>query len=79
MVFIRDTELVLRATVELVNTLPHTDTTGVDTLVSPDQLDDFARRAGLTRDEAARRLAQVPAAGIRRHRAFHATRTSARH
>lgn len=48
MVFIRDTELVLRATVELVNTLPHTETTGVDTLVSPDQLDDFATRHAYT-------------------------------
>ncbi|MCC4250152.1 MULTISPECIES: CGNR zinc finger domain-containing protein [Microbacterium] len=48
MVFIRDTELVLRATVELVNTLPHTDTTGVDTLVSADQLEDFATRHGYT-------------------------------
>jgi len=61
MVFIRDTELVLRATVELVNTLPHTDTTGVDTLVSADQLDDFATRHAYTgsRTHDERELAAV--------------------
>lgn len=48
MAFIRDTELVLRATVELVNTLPHTDTTGEDTMVSVDQLEDFATRHAYT-------------------------------
>jgi len=61
MVFIRDTELVLRAAVELVNTLPHTDTSGADTLVDAAALDAFTTRHGYTgsrrRDE--RELAEV--------------------
>lgn len=48
MVFIRDTELVLRATVELVNTLPHTDVSGVDTLADRAQLHAFTLRHGYT-------------------------------
>lgn len=52
MVFIRDTELVLRATVELVNTLPRTDTSGADTLVSMADLDDFAQRHTYTGSRA---------------------------
>lgn len=61
MVFIRDTELVLRATVELVNTLPHTDTSGEDTMVSGEQLEDFATRHGYTgsRTHDERELAAV--------------------
>ncbi len=61
MVFIRDTELVLRAAVELVNTLPHTEVSGVDTLTSPDALQAFTERHVYTgsrsRDE--RELAAV--------------------
>ncbi|WP_295837653.1 CGNR zinc finger domain-containing protein [uncultured Microbacterium sp.] len=61
MVFIRDTELVLRATVELVNTLPHTEVSGIDTLTTAAELDDFAERhtytGSRTRDD--RELAAV--------------------
>lgn len=52
MVFIRDTELVLRATVELVNTLPRTDTSGVDTLVTMADLNGFAERHTYTGSRA---------------------------
>jgi predicted RNA-binding Zn ribbon-like protein len=60
-VFIRDTELVLRAAVELVNTLPHTDTGGADTLIAPAELDAFTVRHGYTgsRRRDARELAEV--------------------
>jgi len=47
-VFIRDTELVLRAAVELVNTLPDTDTSGVDGLVEGSDLEAFTARHGYT-------------------------------
>jgi predicted RNA-binding Zn ribbon-like protein len=61
MVFIRDTELILRATVELVNTLPETDTSGVDSLVDLEQLEAFTARHGYTgsRTHDARELAAV--------------------
>lgn len=56
MVFIRDTELVLRAAVELVNTLPETDPEGVDRLSTIAELDDFVVRhtytGTRTRDDA---------------------------
>ena len=41
MVFIRDTELSLRAAVTLVNTLPETDSEGVDRLATQDDFDAF--------------------------------------
>jgi len=61
MAFIRDTELVLRAAVELVNTLPQTDTTGIDTLTDVAALDGFTVRHGYTgsRRRDARELAEV--------------------
>ncbi|MBT9607184.1 CGNR zinc finger domain-containing protein [Microbacterium sp.] len=61
MVFIRDTELVLRATVELVNTLPESDTSGVDGLVDLAHLEDFTTRHGYTgsRTHDAREVAAV--------------------
>jgi predicted RNA-binding Zn ribbon-like protein len=43
MVFIRDTELSLRAAVALVNTLPDTDTEGADRLSTQDDFDSFLR------------------------------------
>jgi len=60
-VFIRDTELVLRAAVELVNTLPHTEVSGVDTLVDASDLEAFTGRHGYTgsRTRDARELADV--------------------
>ncbi|MBM3714598.1 CGNR zinc finger domain-containing protein [Microbacterium enclense] len=48
MVFIRDTELVLRAAVELVNTLPHTEVSGVDTLTRRADLEAFVTAHGYT-------------------------------
>lgn len=55
MVFIRDTELSLRAAVALVNTLPETDSDGVDTLVSQDDmagyLTEFPFTGAMMRDE----------------------------
>ncbi|WP_082509699.1 CGNR zinc finger domain-containing protein [Microbacterium sp. Leaf179] len=48
MIFIRDTELVLRAAVELVNTLPQTDTSGADTLTDVSDLEAFIERHGYT-------------------------------
>ncbi len=53
MVFIRDTELSLRATAALVNTLPETDSEGVDRLASHADLDVF--------------LAEFPYTGAVRH------------
>ena len=56
MVFIRDTELALRAGVALVNTLPDTDTEGVDHLETPADLAaflvDYPYTGTMTRDEA---------------------------
>ncbi len=55
MVFIRDTELSLRAAVALVNTLPETNTEAIDGLVSPTDLDDHLQRfpytGAIVRDE----------------------------
>jgi predicted RNA-binding Zn ribbon-like protein len=55
MVFIRDTELSLRAAVALVNTLPDTDTEGVDRLASQDDmaafLVDYPFTGAMMRDE----------------------------
>ncbi|MDZ5143867.1 MULTISPECIES: CGNR zinc finger domain-containing protein [Microbacterium] len=61
MVFIRDTELVLRAAVELVNTLPHTEVSGVDTLVDASALEAFTETHGYTgsRTRDARELTAV--------------------
>ncbi len=55
MVFIRDTELSLRAAVALVNTLPETATDGVDRLQTQEDLDlhlqSFPYTGALLRDE----------------------------
>jgi len=55
MVFIRDTELSLRAAVALVNTLPDTDSDGVDALASQDDmaayLTEFPFTGAMLRDE----------------------------
>lgn len=55
MVFIRDTELSLRAAVALVNTLPDTDSEGVDRLTSQDDmaayLTEFPFTGAMMRDE----------------------------
>jgi len=55
MVFIRDTELSLRAAVALVNTLPTTDSEGVDRLTTRDEMDaylvDFPFTGAMLRDE----------------------------
>jgi len=55
MVFIRDTELSLRAAVALVNTLPETDSEGVDTLASQEDmaayLTAFPFTGAMMRDE----------------------------
>mgnify|MGYP001000870962 CR=1 FL=1 len=61
MVFVRDTELVLRAAVELVNTLPHTEGSEEDTLATADDLDRFTQRHIYTgsRTRDARELAAV--------------------
>ncbi|MDQ1122357.1 putative RNA-binding Zn ribbon-like protein [Microbacterium trichothecenolyticum] len=60
-VFIRDTELVLRAAVELVNSLPQTGTSGADTLLDVAALDAFTSRHGYTGSHRrdARELAEV--------------------
>jgi len=55
MVFIRDTELSLRAAVALVNTLPETASDGTDRLASHDDLDayltEFPYTGAMLRDE----------------------------
>lgn len=55
MVFIRDTELSLRAAVTLVNTLPETDSEGVDRLAAQEDFDaylaDYPYTGALLRDE----------------------------
>lgn len=61
MVFIRDTELSLRAAVALVNTLPETDNDGVDRLVEPEEFEaylaEYPYTGAMVRDE--RELAAV--------------------
>lgn len=56
MVFIHDTELSLRATAALVNTLPLTSADAADTLVDGDDLDafltEFAFTGAIVRDDA---------------------------
>jgi len=55
MVFIRDTELSLRAAVALVNTLPEANSDGVDRLVTREELDahlaDFPYTGAMLRDQ----------------------------
>ncbi|MCG7418393.1 MULTISPECIES: CGNR zinc finger domain-containing protein [Microbacterium] len=65
MVFIRDTELVLRATVELVNTLPETDASGVDGLTGEDELEAFTARHGYTGSRTHDRRELTAVRGIR--------------
>lgn len=79
MVFIHDTEMSLRAAAALVNTLPETDSDGVDRLVTQDDFDAYLREYSYTgtfhRDDE--ELAAVRAGRSRLHALWDADRESA--
>ncbi|MFS0867617.1 CGNR zinc finger domain-containing protein [Microbacterium sp. 179-B 1A2 NHS] len=79
MVFIRDTELSLRAATALVNTLPETDPEGVDRLTSQDDLaaylTEFPYTGAIRRDDV--ELSQLRAARSRLHELWAGDRADA--